>query len=81
MTLEQHEPPLVCRHCGQAPSEHNVSARDRLVCKDKSGNEYKSTNEREVWDTLRQLENCDERRERLTAKLARLNKQPWAQEA
>jgi len=79
MNLEQAKPPLVCANCGKTVAEHVRRPYDALRCKD--GKSWKHTDEYEVWDTLRQLENIDARRERLTAKLARLTKQPWAQDA
>jgi hypothetical protein len=63
-------PPLVCRHCGKCPSEHIVR-NERLTCA--AGNsEYKDTDDREAWDIMRQLDDLDARKERLTRRLFEL---------
>ena len=59
----------VCDNCGKDPSEHNVSARDRLVCGDRSGNEWKETKEHEVARIFLRLDDLERQEQRLRERL------------
>lgn len=59
----------VCDNCGKEPSGHNVSARDRLVCRDRSGNEWKETEDHEAARILLRLDDLEQQEQKLRDRL------------